>query len=461
MKTLKKLLLVFAAVAILATAVLAGCAVKSAQAPAAPAAPAATETPAAPAATETPAAEKTPAADPLPENAKAAAKNHVVIVPSEKASSKTEVKPAPAPVPTPAPTPVPTPAPVKYPPVVTMNPGNVTVMEGGTFTVSARYSNAIWAVWHFVSPDGTRDLTYEEMSRLVPTMSVENGMYSDMTLRNVTLGLNGWKVYCRYSNNDGYTNTSMAYITVYQDTTPRRTGTSAFAFYEDGTVTYVYQRTDGTWELDSGIVYYLGTDGVYRSRGHADLYTQQPHPTPYRTGVTMTVFTYNGNATILYEMSDASWMTDEGGVYYEGMNGILHSSNGYPDLYVTAPDLGPTRTGYAIQVFYQNSNATTLYEMSDGSWMTDEGAVYYRGADGVFRSNVGGDLYTEPPVLGPTRTGVTMEVRTQDGFPVTLYAMSDASWMSDEGGIYSEGMNGVMHSMNGFADLYAGEIIVE
>ena len=405
MKTMKKLLLVLAAVAILATAVLAGCAIKSAQTPAAPAqeAPAASETaaPAAPAAEEAAAEKEVPAADPLPDNAKAAAKNHVIIVPSEKAEPKSEEKPAPTPVPTPAPAPVPTPAPVKYPPVVTMNPSNVAVMEGGTFTVSARYSNAIWAVWHFVSPDGTRDMTYEEMSRLVPTMSVENGMYSDMTLRNVTLGLNGWKVYCRYSNNDGYTNTAMAYITVYQDPTPRRTGVSAFAFYEDGTVTYVYQRTDGTWEIDSGIVYYLGTDGVYRSRGYADLYTQQPHPTPYRTGVTMTAYYYNGNATTLYEMSDASWMTDEGGIYTEGMNGVLHCTNGYADLYANAPEVGPYRTGVTMEVFYMNGNATTLYAMSDATWMTDEGAVYYEGMNGVFHSTGNyGDLYVTAPELG-------------------------------------------------------------
>ena len=69
MKTMKKLVLVLAAVALLATGVLAGCALKPAQAPAAPEIPAVEE---APAAAETPAAEEAkaekevPAADPLP-----------------------------------------------------------------------------------------------------------------------------------------------------------------------------------------------------------------------------------------------------------------------------------------------------------------------------------------------------------------------------------------------------------
>ncbi len=337
---MKKLVLVLAAVALVATGGLAGWARKRRQAPAAPEIPAVEE---APAAAETPAAEEAkaekevPAADPLPENAKAAPQNHVVIVPAA-VEKKSESKPAEKPAPTPAPAPVPTPV-VLNPPVVTMNPSNVTVMEGGTFTVSARYSNAIWAVWHFVSPDGTRDMTYEEMSRLVPTMSVENGMYSDMTLRNVTLGLNGWKVYCRYSNNDGFTNTAMAYITVYPDNTPRRTGIAVE-------------------------VYYL-----------------------------------NSNATILYAMSDGSFMTDEGAVYYQGDDGVFRS-RGNGDLYMEPPVLGPTRTGFCMEVFYYNSNATTIYEMSDGSWMTEEGAVYYRGDDGVFRSRGNGDLYIQPPELG-------------------------------------------------------------
>ena len=400
MKT-RKTVLVLVSILVLTALVIAGCGNRAAKVPAAPEAPVAEEVPATaetPAAEEPAAEKEIPAADPLPENAKAAPQSHVVIVPAaaeKKSESKPAEKPAPAPAPAPAPTPV-----VLNPPVVTMNPGNVTVMEGGTFTVSARYINAIWAVWHFVSPDGTRDMTYEEMSRLVPTMSVEDGMYSDMTLRNVTLGLNGWKVYCRYSNNDGYTNTAMAYITVYQDTTPRRTGSSAFAFYADGTVTYIYQRTDGSYELDNGAVYYLGDDGVYRSRGNVDLYTQQPNPGPYRTGFCMEVFYLNSNATTIYEMSDGSWMTEEGAVYYRGDDGVFRS-RGNGDLYIQPPELGPTRTGYSMEVFYYNGNATTLYEMSDDSWMTDEGAVYYEGMNGVYHCTGNGpDLYVTAPELG-------------------------------------------------------------
>ena len=67
--------------------------------------------------------------------------------------------PVPTPVPTPAPTPVATPAPAVTAapagyPTVTKNPTNETVKEGGYCYFVAKYQNAKWATWHFVSPDG-------------------------------------------------------------------------------------------------------------------------------------------------------------------------------------------------------------------------------------------------------------------------------------------------------------------
>ena len=115
---------------------------------------------------------------------------------------------------------------------------------------------------------------------------------------------------------------------------------------------------------------------------------------------------------------------------------------------------GPFRTGTSIEVYHPNSNATTIYEMSDGSWMSEEGAVYYRGDDGVFRSRGNGDLYIQPPELGPTRTGYSMEVFYYNGNATTLYEMSDDSWMTDEGAVYYEGMNGVLHCTGNGPDLY-------
>lgn len=126
--------------------------------------------------------------------------------------------PEPTPAPTPEPTPTPTPAPTEAPPpgspTVTKSPTNETVVEGGSCYFVAKYIDATWAVWHFVSPDGNTDLTYEEAQKEFASMEIIDGMYSTMQLQNIPLAANGWSVYCRYSNKVGSVDTARATITV-------------------------------------------------------------------------------------------------------------------------------------------------------------------------------------------------------------------------------------------------------
>lgn len=122
--------------------------------------------------------------------------------------------PTPTPTPVPTPTPTATPTPVPERPFVSKHPDPVTVVEGGSCFFEAAYINAIWAVWHFVSPDGKTDLSYEQIGSQFPNMQVLNGMYSKMELRSIPLAANGWKVYCRYTNNGGSTDTNPAVLTV-------------------------------------------------------------------------------------------------------------------------------------------------------------------------------------------------------------------------------------------------------
>ncbi len=179
---------------LLAALLLAGCGAKSESAPtptetpvAATAAP--TATPVAP--TEAPTPEPTPV--PIP-------------------TATPVAPPTQAPTHTPLPTAAPTPKPDL--PFVTKHPVSTTVPEGGACQFEAGYINAIWAVWHFVSPDGQTDVTYEQIGQRFPTMKVANGMYSTMQLSNIPAGISGWKVYCRYTNSAGYVNTNSAVLTV-------------------------------------------------------------------------------------------------------------------------------------------------------------------------------------------------------------------------------------------------------
>ena len=124
------------------------------------------------------------------------------------ASSGTGTQPA-------AETPVPTlPASTAGLPTVTKSPTGETVTPGGSCWFVAKYENAVWAEWHFVSPDGTRDLDYEQAAKEFSGLEILKGYASTMQLKNIPESLNGWSVYCRFSNNAGAVNTGKASITV-------------------------------------------------------------------------------------------------------------------------------------------------------------------------------------------------------------------------------------------------------
>ncbi len=134
-----------------------------------------------------------------------------------------EPTPMPTPVPTPAPTPMPTPVPTPVPapaapasnlPRITKDPGSETVEANGKCQFVTRYENATLAEWHFVSPDGSRDLDYVQMQKEFPTLIVKNGFTKDLTLESIPAELNGWRVYCRFANDYGSVKTGTATITV-------------------------------------------------------------------------------------------------------------------------------------------------------------------------------------------------------------------------------------------------------
>lgn len=195
-----------------ALALLAGCVSRSESAPTPSSAPSAAPAEASTALpTQTPTSAPTEAPTAVPTQAPTP-------VPTAEPTSAPTPTPTPTPVPTPTPTPTPTPRPNL--PFITKHPVSVTVQEGGSCQFEAGYLNAIWAVWHFVSPDGQTDITYEQIRQRFPTMQVANGMYSTMQLSNIPIGANGWKVYCRYTNNGGSSDTNSAVLTVTERSTP-------------------------------------------------------------------------------------------------------------------------------------------------------------------------------------------------------------------------------------------------
>ncbi|MBQ8075459.1 MAG: hypothetical protein IJ237_05675 [Oscillospiraceae bacterium] len=164
--------------------------------------------------TPTPTSEPTPSPTPVPTPTPTP-----VPTPTPTPPPTPKPTPSPTPVPTPPPTPEPTPEPEGLP-IITKHPADETVQEGTFCYFLARYEDAVFAEWHFVSPDGKRDLTYQEAAEEFPTMEIYDGMYSNLLLKKIPLEANGWKVYCRYSNKIGSRDTDMATLTVTKANTP-------------------------------------------------------------------------------------------------------------------------------------------------------------------------------------------------------------------------------------------------
>ncbi len=225
-------------------------------------------------ATPTPSAAPPSASTPVPTSAPTPAVAPTTTPPPAASPAPTPT-PAPTatPVPTPAPTPTPmptaTPAPTPTPvqsnlPVVTKSPTSEKVAVNGKCQFVAKYENAKWAEWHFVSPDGSRDLNYADAQTAFPTLKIVNGFTKDLTLENIPETLNGWKVYCRFSNDSGSVNTERATITVttVEDGLPRVTksptdesvqpgGSAWFVAKHDGAIWAVWHfvSPDGTRDL--------------------------------------------------------------------------------------------------------------------------------------------------------------------------------------------------------------------
>lgn len=142
----------------------------------------------------------------------------IVVEPGDAVTPEASATPTPTPTATPTPTPTPTatPAPTPALPTVTKHPTDETVDVGGECWFIANYSNALYAAWHFVSPDGKTDYRYDDqaVATAFPGLKIENGMYSNLHLSSIPAEMNGWHAYCEYRNNNGSTRTNHAVVHV-------------------------------------------------------------------------------------------------------------------------------------------------------------------------------------------------------------------------------------------------------
>ena len=228
------------------------------------------------AATPAPAATPEPTATPAP----TPAGELVIVTPTPEPAATPTPEPTPEPTPTPTPTPIPsaTPAPTPTPsnlPRVTKSPTSETVAVNGSCQFIAKYENAKWAEWHFVSPDGSKDLDYKQAANEFKTLKILKGETKDLTLQNIPETMNGWKVYCRFSNDAGAVNTERATITVTKDTagaSPKVTKSpTGETVNPGGAATFVARHEGAIW----AVWHFVSPDGT-RDLTYTDAQAQFP-----------------------------------------------------------------------------------------------------------------------------------------------------------------------------------------
>ena len=374
--------------------------------------PDATPTPLVTAAVTTPAPVATPAPTPTPT--------------PTPAPTPTPV-PAATPTPTPAPTPVATPVPTPTPaasnlPRVTKSPTGETVPVNGKCQFIAKYENAKWAEWHFLSPDESRDLDYEQAQKEFPTMKIINGFTKDLSLELVSETLNGWKVYCRFSNDAGSVNTDKALIVV-TGTAPAGTASAlpkvtksptGETVQPGGSAYFVAKHEGAVW----AVWHFVSPDGnrdlTYEDAAKefsslqivgGDVSTMQLKNIPAEMNGWKVYCAYrNNNGTV---NTDSALITVTGaaaaatgttaGTATAGTAGTAATTAGTD---ATATTVSRAPTGRTMTAYYADGSTTTVSELSDGSWQGPGGAVYTLGSDDMLRSSGSTDLYTYNPIYG-------------------------------------------------------------
>lgn len=131
----------------------------------------------------------------------------------------------PKPVETPKPTDAPSTKPTDTPapdglPVVTKDPKDETVEEGGRAPFTARAKDDTGRTWYFISPDGKEILTVKEAKTRFKGISVTGEHEEKLVIKKVTKEMNGWRVLCNFYNKKGNVDSAMATIYVKAKATP-------------------------------------------------------------------------------------------------------------------------------------------------------------------------------------------------------------------------------------------------
>ena len=181
---------------------------------------------------------------------------------------------------------------------ITKNPTDEARSAGGTAWFVSGAANYNSLEWKFMDPAGTF-YTVQEFRNRFPYASVDGERTTNLTIRNLGTDMNGFGVICTFYNNNGPTDTKMAFLYVSAYVAP----TYIAPTYSAPTYTAPRTTTTTTYYIPYG-----ATDGGYTYDANGNLeydvyYPDGSYSTFYSDGST---FTNNLDGTYMYVSNDGS-----------------------------------------------------------------------------------------------------------------------------------------------------------
>ena len=182
---------------------------------------------------------------------------------------------------------------------ITKNPTDEARSAGGTAWFVSGAANYNSLEWKFMDPAGTF-YTVQEFRNRFPYASVDGEHTPNLTIRNLSTDMNGFGVICTFYNNNGPTDTKMAFLYVSAYAAPTYSAPTYTA------PTYTAPRTTTT--TTTYYIPYGATDGGYTYDANGNLeydvyYPDGSYSTFYSDGST---FTDNLDGTYMYVSNDGS-----------------------------------------------------------------------------------------------------------------------------------------------------------
>ena len=177
---------------------------------------------------------------------------------------------------------------------ITKNPTDEVRLAGGIAYFTSAATGYDKLTWNFESPD-KKAVTVKEFQTRFPYAVVEGENTTTLTVKNVSADMNGWAVYCTFSNGETEVNTTLAFFYVTVSTfpatpAPRPTSTTTTTTYytyyvpvydeDDYDEVYVYVDDDDDDDVyvyvddsdDDDVMYFYEDEYGFFTPAHPDAF---------------------------------------------------------------------------------------------------------------------------------------------------------------------------------------------